>query len=43
MYDLPSTANVQKVVIDGAVIRGESQPLLVYENSDGVRVAGDEA
>ena len=42
MYDLPSTANVQKVVIDGAVIRGESQPLLVYEGSDGARAAGDE-
>ena len=43
MYDLPSTAEVKKVVIDGAVIRGESQPLLVYENNEGPRVAGDEA
>jgi len=43
MYDLPSTAEVKKVVIDGAVIRGESQPLLVYENNESPRVAGDEA
>ncbi|MFZ5653079.1 MAG: ATP-dependent Clp protease ATP-binding subunit ClpX [Pseudomonadota bacterium] len=42
MYDLPSMANVQKVVIDGAVIRGESSPLLVYENSDSPRAASDE-
>ncbi len=42
MYDLPSAADVQKVVIDGAVIRGESQPLLVYENSDSPKAASDE-
>ena len=42
MYDLPSSADVQKVVIDGAVIRGESQPLLVYENSDSPKAASDE-
>jgi len=43
MYDLPSAQNVQKVVIDGAVIRGESKPLLVYENTESPRVVGDEA
>lgn len=32
MYDIPSTDNVTKVVIDEAVIRGESAPLLVYES-----------
>ena len=30
MYDLPGMRNVQKVVIDEAVIAGESKPYLVY-------------
>ena len=34
MYDIPSTDNVAKVVIDEAVIKGESAPLLVYESSE---------
>lgn len=34
MYDLPSSKNVSKVVIDETVIKGESEPLLIYENSD---------
>jgi len=34
MYDLPSNPNVAKVVIDETVIRGESAPLLIYENTD---------
>lgn len=42
MYELPSIGNVQKVVIDAAVIRGESAPLLVYEGSETPRLAGDE-
>ncbi|ORU91380.1 MAG: ATP-dependent Clp protease ATP-binding subunit ClpX [Cycloclasticus sp. symbiont of Poecilosclerida sp. N] len=32
MYDLPSLDNVCKVVIDEKVIRGESDPLFIYEN-----------
>jgi len=32
MYSIPSMSNVRKVVIDGAVIAGDSEPLLVYEN-----------
>jgi len=32
MYDLPSLENVTKVVIDDKVIRGESEPLFMYEN-----------
>jgi ATP-dependent Clp protease ATP-binding subunit ClpX len=32
MYDLPSLENVCKVVIDDKVIRGESEPLFIYEN-----------
>jgi ATP-dependent Clp protease ATP-binding subunit ClpX len=34
MYDIPSTENVQKVVIDESVIAGDSAPILVYENKD---------
>jgi ATP-dependent Clp protease ATP-binding subunit ClpX len=34
MYSLPSTPEVSKVVIDETVIKGESEPLLIYENSD---------
>ena len=26
--------NVTKVAIDGAVIEGEAEPLLIYENND---------
>lgn len=32
MYRIPSEENVVKVVIDESVIKGESEPLLVYEN-----------
>lgn len=32
MYKIPSTKNVAKVVIDAAVINGESEPLLMYES-----------
>ncbi len=31
MYNLPSLANVSKVVIDEAVINGETQPYLIYD------------
>ena len=34
MYKIPSEENVSKVVIDAAVISGESEPLLMYENLD---------
>lgn len=32
MYELPSIKELSKVVIDEAVINGESKPLLIYEN-----------
>ena len=32
MYELPSLENVSKVCIDAAVVQGESEPLLIYEN-----------
>lgn len=41
MYELPSTNNVTKVVIDSSVINGESEPLMMYENSEA-KAAGAE-
>ena len=32
MYKIPSLESVSKVIIDAAVIEGESEPLLMYEN-----------
>jgi ATP-dependent Clp protease ATP-binding subunit ClpX len=34
MYRIPSEENVAKVVVDDAVIKGESDPLLVYETPE---------
>jgi len=34
MYELPSMEHVSKVVIDETVIRGESQPILIYETAE---------
>ncbi|WP_026958689.1 ATP-dependent protease ATP-binding subunit ClpX [Aliagarivorans taiwanensis] len=34
MYELPSMDNVSKMVIDQAVIQGESDPILIYTNED---------
>ena len=31
MYDLPSTEGVTKIVVDESVIKGESDPLVIYE------------
>jgi ATP-dependent Clp protease ATP-binding subunit ClpX len=33
MYELPSMEDVSKVVIDETVIKGESDPILIYENT----------
>jgi len=33
MYKMPSEDSLQKVVLDATVVRGESEPLLVYEKS----------
>jgi len=38
MFDLPSMSNVAKAVIDDGVVRGESQPILIY--ADQPKVAG---
>jgi ATP-dependent Clp protease ATP-binding subunit ClpX len=34
MYNIPSRSDVSKVVIDESVIRGDSEPLLVYQNHE---------
>ena len=39
MFDLPSSESVSKVVVDESVIKGESQPMLIYENVDKVQAA----
>ena len=31
MYDLPSMEDVSKVVVDAAVVRGDADPLVIYE------------
>jgi ATP-dependent Clp protease ATP-binding subunit ClpX len=41
MYELPSAEGVSKVVIDESVIKGESEPLLIYENTEN-QAAGAE-
>jgi len=42
MYDLPSKENVAKVVVDEAVIKGESAPLLVYETTESQKALPEE-
>jgi len=34
MYELPSMEGVSKVAIDAAVVDGETEPLLIYENQE---------
>jgi len=41
MYDLPSTEDVAKVVVDEAVINGESEPYLMYESSRKQRAGAE--
>lgn len=42
MYRLPSEPDVAKVVVDESVIRGESEPLLVYENTETAKAMPEE-
>jgi ATP-dependent Clp protease ATP-binding subunit ClpX len=42
MYDLPGSESVSKVVIDESVIKGESSPMLIYENIDQAQAAPKE-
>lgn len=41
MYDLPSMENVAKVVVDEAVIYGESKPLMIYQGNEMQKAAPD--
>ncbi len=34
MYDLPATRNAKKVVVDEAVVTGETKPYVIYESED---------
>jgi ATP-dependent Clp protease ATP-binding subunit ClpX len=43
MYRIPSEQNVRKVVIDESVIKGDSEPLVVYESQESkVKMAPEE-
>ena len=41
MYELPSLENVSKVIIDDATVRGESKPIIMYENQEQSFAATD--
>jgi ATP-dependent Clp protease ATP-binding subunit ClpX len=41
MYELPSMHNVDKVVVDDAVIRGEAKPYIIYSNAEQPKAASD--
>ena len=34
MYDLPSSTSAKKVVVDEAVVTGETQPYVIYESEE---------
>ncbi len=42
MYDLPSTENVTKVVVDETVITGDAKPYLIYAGSDFEKAASSD-
>ncbi len=42
MYSIPSSENVSKVVIDATVIQGESEPIMVYENTEQQKTAASD-
>jgi len=39
MYELPSEENVTKVVVDEAVVSGETKPYVIYESDESSRSA----
>ncbi len=41
MYDLPSMADVAKVVVDESVIGGESDPILIYQSNESQVASAD--
>ena len=42
MYKIPAEEDVIKVVVDGSVIKGENEPLLVYEQKEAKKVASED-
>ncbi|MDG2459582.1 MAG: ATP-dependent Clp protease ATP-binding subunit ClpX [Luminiphilus sp.] len=42
MYTIPSTSGVAKIVIDESVVKGDSDPLLVYETPSAAAVGAEE-
>ena len=42
MYELPSEENVTKVVVDEAVVNGETKPYVIYESDEASRPAAVE-
>ena len=42
MYKIPSESNVVKVVVDAAVINGDNEPMLVYEQTEQKKVSSDD-
>jgi ATP-dependent Clp protease ATP-binding subunit ClpX len=34
MYDLPSSTTAKKVVLDAAVVTGETKPYIIYESEE---------
>lgn len=42
MYQLPSMEGVSKVAIDQAVVEGESEPLLIFENESASKAASSD-
>jgi len=42
MYKIPSELDVIKVVVDGSVIKGDNEPMLVYEQAESKKAASEE-
>lgn len=42
MYELPSSNDVTKVVVDESVIEGDAEPLLIYESNEPQAIASGE-
>jgi len=43
MYKIPSEEHVAKVVIDDGVIKGEAEPLIIYETNEVPKAASDDS
>ena len=42
MYTIPSTPDVAKIVVDESVVKGDSEPLLVYETPSAAAAGAEE-